>query len=171
MGSGWALFETAVGTCGLAWRGTVVTRVELPDAWPGRLTKAAGGAGAGTPTGAVADAVVGMVALLAGEPVDLSAVAIELDVSPFDRDVLAVTRTISPGQTRTYGEVAALVGQPGAAQAVGQALGRNPVPIVVPCHRVLAAGGQIGGFSAGGGAVTKRLMLEIEGAPGFQTLF
>lgn len=171
MDAGWALFETAVGTCGVAWRGEVLTRVELPDAWPGRLSKAAGGAGSATPSGAVAEAVAGMVALLAGEPVDLSDVAIALDVSAFDRDVYLVTRAIPPGSTLTYGEVAARVGQPGAAQAVGQALGRNPVPVVVPCHRVLAAGGQVGGFSAGGGALTKRLMLEIEGAPGFQTLF
>lgn len=169
---GWALFETAVGTCGLAWRDEVVTRVELPDVWPGRLSKAAGGAGAADPSGAVASAVASMTALLAGEPLDLTSVPLSLEaVSAFDRQVYEVTRTVAPGATLTYGEVAARVGQPGAAQAVGQALGRNPLPIVVPCHRVLAADGAVGGFSAGGGAATKRLMLEIEGAPGFQTLF
>ena len=73
-------------------------------------------------------------------------------------------RTIAPGTAWTYGEVAERLGEPGGAQAVGQAMGANPVPIVVPCHRVVAAGGRLGGFSAWGGAETKRRMLVIEGA-------
>lgn len=81
-----------------------------------------------------------------------------------DRQVLGYTRTIPQGETRTYGEVAKAIGAPGAAQAVGAALGRNPVPIIVPCHRILAANGKSGGFSAPGGAATKLKLLEIERA-------
>ena len=75
-----------------------------------------------------------------------------------------IARAIPPGSTLTYGEIARRLGDPGAAQAVGQAMGHNPWPIVVPCHRVLGAGGKVGGFSAPGGAKTKLRMLEIEGA-------
>ena len=73
----------------------------------------------------------------------------------------------------TYGEIARAVGDPGAARAVGAALGANPFPVIVPCHRVLAADGALHGFSAPGGITTKRRMLELEGAPGFAqtTLF
>jgi methylated-DNA-[protein]-cysteine S-methyltransferase len=87
-------------------------------------------------------------------------------VPEFDRLVYAATRRIPRGATRTYGEIAVEIGDPEAARAVGAALGRNPFPIVVPCHRVLAADGRPGGFSAHGGVRTKMRMLEIEGAPG-----
>ena len=80
------------------------------------------------------------------------------------RRVYEVARTIPPGATLTYGEIAARLELPGAARDVGQALGRNPFPLVVPCHRVVAAGGRLGGFSARGGAATKRRLLAIEGA-------
>ncbi len=86
-------------------------------------------------------------------------------VPEFHRRVYEAARAIPPGNTLSYGDIAKRAGVPGAARAVGQALGRNPFPIVVPCHRVLAAGGKIGGFSAQGGVETKRRMLEIEGAP------
>jgi len=106
-----------------------------------------------------------IVALLRGEPSDLSAIVIDMDQLPaFHRRVYEAARTIPPGMTLSYGDIAARVGAPGAARAVGQALGRNPFPIVVPCHRVLAAGGKIGGFSAQGGIATKHRMLAIEGA-------
>ena len=96
---------------------------------------------------------------------------LDLDGVPeFHRRVYDVARAIPPGETRSYGEVAAALGEPGAAQAVGRALGRNPVPIVVPCHRVLAADGRLHGFSAPGGIETKRRMLALEGA-GAPTLF
>jgi methylated-DNA-[protein]-cysteine S-methyltransferase len=92
-------------------------------------------------------------------------VALDMELVPeFDRRVYSVARAVPPGRTITYGEIAARLGERGAAQAVGQALGRNPFPVVVPCHRVLAAGGGIGGFSARGGVATKRRMLAIEGA-------
>jgi methylated-DNA-[protein]-cysteine S-methyltransferase len=86
------------------------------------------------------------------------------DVPEFHRRVYDVARAIPPGETLSYGEVAARLGEPAAAQAVGRALGRNPFPIVVPCHRVVAANGALHGFSAPGGIETKRRMLAIEGA-------
>jgi methylated-DNA-[protein]-cysteine S-methyltransferase len=117
-----------------------------------------------------------MTTLLSGERIDLTWVELDLTGVPdYHRRVYDVTRTIPAGSTMTYGEVARRIdpqAPPGTAQAVGQALGRNPCPIVVPCHRVLAAGGHLGGFSADGGADTKRRMLLIEGAPGVApTLF
>jgi methylated-DNA-[protein]-cysteine S-methyltransferase len=103
--------------------------------------------------------------LLRGEASDLAGVALDMDQVPeFHRRVYDAARTIPPGETLSYGDIARRVGAPGAARAVGQALGRNPFPIVVPCHRVLAAGGRIGGFSAQGGVATKRRMLAIESA-------
>ena len=106
-------------------------------------------------------------AVITGERTDLSFVPVDLGASPeFDQRVYAVARTIPPGRGMTYGEVAAALGEPGAARAVGAALGRNPVPIVVPCHRVMAAGGRAGGFSAPGGASTKLKLLAIEGYMG-----
>jgi methylated-DNA-[protein]-cysteine S-methyltransferase len=85
-------------------------------------------------------------------------------VPPFERRVYEVARTIVPGATLAYGDIAARLGAPGEARAVGQALGHNPFPLVVPCHRVLAAGGKVGGFSANGGIATKLRLLSIEGA-------
>jgi methylated-DNA-[protein]-cysteine S-methyltransferase len=103
--------------------------------------------------------------LLAGGPGDLSNAELDMEgVPPFHRRVYEIARGIRPGMTLSYGEVAARLGAPGAARAVGQALGQNPFPILVPCHRVLAAGGKIGGFSAHGGTATKQHMLAIEGA-------
>ena len=107
-----------------------------------------------------------IVALLAGSarpmlddvPLDLSRIA------EFDREVYAVARTIPPGSTCSYGEIATRLGDAGQARAVGQSLGRNPFPIVVPCHRVLAAHGKAGGFSAPGGVIAKHRLLQIERA-------
>jgi methylated-DNA-[protein]-cysteine S-methyltransferase len=114
----------------------------------------------------VSHAIESIVALLGGEARDLTDVPLDFDdtVPEFHRRVYDVTRTIKPGTTLSYGEVAARVGEPDAARAVGQALGRNPIPIIVPCHRVLAARGGTGGFSAPGGTATKLQMLAIEGA-------
>jgi len=120
---------------------------------------------------AVRGAIQGIQALLAGEPRDLREVPLDLSgVSPFHQQVYAMARAIAPGCTRTYGEVAEQLGSKGLSRAVGQALGLNPFAPVVPCHRVLAAGGKTGGFSAGGGAATKMRMLEIEGAFAHDTL-
>jgi methylated-DNA-[protein]-cysteine S-methyltransferase len=113
----------------------------------------------------VAAAIVRIQALLAGTRDDLADLPLELEGVPeFHRRVYAVARAIPPGEVLTYGEVARRLGEPGAARAVGQALGKNPFAPVVPCHRVLAAGGRSGGFSAEGGADTKLRMLEIERA-------
>ena len=104
-------------------------------------------------------------ALLAGEPSDLSAAPLDLDGVPaFHRRVYDLARRIPPGETLTYGEIAGRLGDPSQARAVGQALGANPIPILVPCHRVFAANGRMGGFSAPGGVSTKLRLLEIEGA-------
>ena len=113
-----------------------------------------------------AKAAIGAIGrLLGGETEDLGSVPVDLSSLPeFERRVLEETRRIPVGQTRTYGEIASALAAPGAARAVGRALGRNPAPIVIPCHRVLGADGKSGGFSAPGGAGTKMKMLAIEGA-------
>lgn len=132
------------------------------------------GATEAEPPSFVADAVALAVRLLAGEKVDLGGIPVEPEgASELERKVYEAARRIPCGEVRTYGEIAREIGAPGAAQAVGAALGRNPVPIVVPCHRVLASGGRSGGFSAPGGVDTKFRMLEIEGArrPGEAGLF
>ena len=110
-------------------------------------------------------AIESVVALLDGAAIDLAAVTLDMaGVHEFDRRVYEVARTILPGATSSYGEIAARLGAAGEARAVGQALGQNPFPIVVPCHRVLAAGGKVGGFSANGGIATKLRLLSIERA-------
>lgn len=104
-------------------------------------------------------------ALLDGEPRDLAEIELDFDgVSEFHQRVYAIARRIPPGRTRTYGDIAEELGDKGLARSVGQALGLNPFAPVVPCHRVLAAGGKWGGFSAHGGAASKLRMLAIEGA-------
>jgi methylated-DNA-[protein]-cysteine S-methyltransferase len=103
---------------------------------------------------------------LQGKMQDFRDIAVDMNVSePFARQVYEAAREIPAGQTRTYGEIAKSLGQPLAAQEVGQALSRNPVPIIVPCHRVSAANGKLGGFSAPGGRTTKAKLLALEGAP------
>lgn len=176
--SGFAIFETALGWCALVWGERGLAGVHLPEAderrTRTRVARSAPQARELPPPPVVAAAIERIVSLLDGEPDDLAGVALDLDGVPaFHRRVYEVARTIPPGATLTYGEVARRVGEPGAAQAVGQALGHNPCPIVVPCHRVVAAGGRLGGFSAPGGGATKRRMLEIEGARdrGALTLF
>jgi len=164
-----ALFDTALGTCAVAWNDIGLTGVWLPDADAAALrrkvARRCAGASESPPSGAAADAVDAIVRLLAGERVDLHHVAVDsAGIDDFDRRVYAVTRTIAPGRVLTYGEVAARVGVDASARAVGQSLGRNAMPIIVPCHRVVATGGGLGGFSAPGGTATKRRMLAIEDA-------
>ena len=169
------LFETALGRCGIAWGPRGIAAVLLPEAderaLRARVARAVPGAGEASPPADVNRAIEEIAALLDGQPCLLADVVLDMEHVPeFDRRVYLVARAVPPGETITYGEIAARIGERGAAQAVGQALGRNPFPIVVPCHRVLAAGGGIGGFSARGGVATKRRMLAIEGA-GAPTLF
>ena len=125
------------------------------------------------PPPAVQDAIDGMAALLRGERRDLTGIVIDDDgFSDFNRRVYAIARAIPPGATMTYGEIAERLGDKTLARAVGQAMGENPTPIIMPCHRVLAAGGKPGGFSASGGVVAKLRLLTIEGAqPNGPTLF
>ena len=167
-----ALFETPIGRCGIAWDGDAVEGVQLPEQRVAdtrrrlhdRFDGPAGHAVEGTPPHAIQDAIDRMVASLRGEADDLVDVPLDLDaLPPFQRKVFEVVRTIPAGETLSYGEVAAAAGSPGAARAVGQALGQNPFPIVIPCHRVLAAGGRIGGFTAQGGVSVKAKMLAAEG--------
>jgi len=167
--SGFALFDTAIGRCGVAWGEGGVAGIQLPEAdereTRARMLQRFPVAGEVPPPPEVQRVIDRIVALLRGEVSDLSTIALDMDQIPaFHRRVYEAARAIPPGTTLSYGDVAARAGAPGAARAVGQALGRNPFPIVVPCHRVLAAGGKIGGFSAQGGVATKRRMLAIEGA-------
>lgn len=170
MGNGHALFPTAIGTCGIAWGPAGIVAVQLPDADDAatrqRLWRNAGEPlPAAEPPPAVQAAIAGVQALMAGERRDL--LEVELDTTRltlFHQRVYDFARRIPPGQTRTYGEVAQALGDPQLARAVGQAMGANPFAPIVPCHRVMAAGGKPGGFSARGGAATKLRMLAIEGA-------
>jgi O-6-methylguanine DNA methyltransferase len=165
---GFALFETPIGRSAVAWGPRGLVGVQLPEgserATRARLRRRFPDAKEAPPPPAVARAIAGMQALLRGEAVDLSDVELDHEGVPdFHRAVYRAARAVQPGATVSYGELAAKLGAPGAARAVGQALGRNPFAIVVPCHRVLAAGGRAGGFSAKGGLVTKRRMLALEG--------
>ncbi len=154
-------FETAIGDCAVRWSEAGITGVLLPG------MRVRGDVASDAP-GPVLAAVAGMRAVLAGERRDLREVVLDEEgVDDFRRAVYAATRAVRPGETATYGEIARAIGAPDAARAVGSALGSNPYPIVVPCHRVLASTGALHGFSAPGGIATKRRMLEIEGAPGF----
>lgn len=167
---GCCLFDTAIGPCGIAWTQAALAAVQLSEATrAGTLRRLRRYVGEEVPVCAapafVQAAIVRVQALLAGAQDDLADLPLDMEGVPeFHRRVYAVTRAIPPGEVLTYGEVARRVGEPGAARAVGQALGKNPFAPVIPCHRVLAAGGQPGGFSAEGGANTKLRMLEIEGA-------
>jgi len=171
-------FETAIGRCALLWRGGLVVGTALPEedeqALRAALAARFPGAEEAEPPAFVAEAVDLVVRLLAGEKVDFTSIPIELGgATDLERRVWQAVRRIPCGEVRTYGEIAREIGAPGASQAVGSALGRNPVPILVPCHRVLASGGRSGGFSAPGGVATKFRMLEIERArrPGEAGLF
>jgi O-6-methylguanine DNA methyltransferase len=166
---GFALFETAIGACGIAWTDRGIVAIQLPEAADAatrqRLLRRLPEAREIAPPPAVQRAIDSIVLLLNGESADLSSIALDMDGVPeFHRRVYEIARTIPPGATLSYGEIAARLGDPGSARAVGQALGRNPFVIVVPCHRVLAANGKTGGFSAAGGTGTKLRLLAIEGA-------
>jgi methylated-DNA-[protein]-cysteine S-methyltransferase len=167
--TGFTLFDTAIGRCGVAWNEHGVSFVQLPERSDAetraRLARSCGGAPEAAPPPDVARAIAGMTSLVAGEPIDLTGVQIDLSKAPsFHQRVYEITRAIPPGHTRTYGEIASELGDLSASRAVGQALGRNPVPLIVPCHRVLAAAGRSGGFSANGGVALKHELLAIEGA-------
>jgi methylated-DNA-[protein]-cysteine S-methyltransferase len=171
------LFDTAIGCCGIVWSARGVAGVQLPEASEAatraRVLRRFRAAQEALPPPAVKHAMDGIMALLRGEARDLSDVTIDDEGTPeFNARVYAVARKIPRGQTMTYGEIAERLGDKLLAREVGTALGQNPCPIIMPCHRVLAAGGKTGGFSAPGGIVTKLRLLTIEGAqPGGPTLF
>ena len=177
-GRAYTIFDTAIGRCGIAWGHAGIVGVQLPEAreietrkrlyqlYPdGRETR--------SPLN-VEMAIEGIVALLRGEPCDFSDVTLDMGgIHAFNQRVYQITRMIPRGETRTYGELAARLGSPGAVHSVAQAIARNPFVIVIPCHRVLEAGGYAGNISPHGGVISKRRLLSIEGAggAGSKTLF
>ena len=165
--TGYALFDTALGCCGIAWTDRGVRAVQIPEEsrelTRARLVHGLDDPREASPDDGVRRAVDGIVALLDGEPDDLADVVLDdAHVADFDRRVYAATRAIPVGETATYGEIATRIG--GDPRAVGGALGRNPFPLVVPCHRVVGADGRMTGFSATGGVATKVRILALEGA-------
>jgi methylated-DNA-[protein]-cysteine S-methyltransferase len=166
---GYAVFETAIGTCAIAWGSGGILAVQLPEADAAasraRLRRRFPKAEEAPAPAEVQGAIDGVIALMRGEASDLTGCQLDMDDAPaFQRRVWEAARDIPPGETRSYGEIAARLGDAALARDVGRAMGRNPFPIIVPCHRVLAAGGKIGGFSAHGGITTKRRLLAIESA-------
>lgn len=167
---GFALFDTAIGRCGIAWGADGIAGVQLPQPNEAqtrqRLIERSGGDVIEADAPPPVIAIIGdIVALMEGKPRDLSSVALDVSrISAFQRNVYDITRGIRAGATLTYGDIAKRLGDVALSREVGQALGQNPFPIIVPCHRVLAAGDKPGGFSANGGVATKLRMLAIEGA-------
>jgi methylated-DNA-[protein]-cysteine S-methyltransferase len=164
------VFDSAIGPCGVAWSARGLIAVQLPEAsrtaTERRLAARAHSAGASAPPPWVATLIGDLKRYLAGEPVNFSTVEVDLSrLDPFQRQLYGAMRALDWGATTTYGALAREVGRtdPEAARDVGQAMGRNPVPIVIPCHRVLAAGNKLGGFSARGGTATKAKLLALEG--------
>ena len=165
---GYTVFDTSIGCCGLVWSSVGIAGVQLPEA-----TRAATCAKIETrfllateevPPGSVTRAAAAIRDLLRGKCVELGDIDLDMHgVSPFHRRVYELARAVGPGATTTYGLLALQAGSPGAARAVGQAMGKNPFALIVPCHRVLASDGKLHGFSANGGIVTKKRILEIEG--------
>lgn len=168
MGLCFALFDTEIGQCGIAWSEAGIAGVQLPEA-NARMTRARlrqrfPEAGEAPPNALARRAIEGIALALRGGRAGLADLPLDMSlVPPFHRRVYEAARQIEPGTVTTYGALAALAGAPGAARAVGQALARNPFAFIVPCHRVVAANGKMGGFSANGGTATKRRLLAIEG--------
>ncbi|MDP9106182.1 MAG: methylated-DNA--[protein]-cysteine S-methyltransferase [Candidatus Eremiobacteraeota bacterium] len=164
---GFALFTTPLGTCGIAWSDHAVTGTQLPEkdepAIRTRMQRRFPNIPEAEPPPTVRRAIESITALLHGEHRDLAEIALDTNgLAPFEQHVYEAARKIPPGTTITYGELANRIGEPHAAQAVGQALGRNPFAPVVPCHRIVAADGKMHGFSATGGTTTKLRLLTIE---------
>jgi len=170
-GRGYTIFDTGIGRCGVAWSDAGIVGVQLPEAREietrKRLFKLYPDAREQRPPGDVEIAIEGIVTLLRGEPADLFDVALDLSgVAAFNARVYTFTRSIPRGETITYGEIAAKLRLSGAVHAVAQALARNPFVVIVPCHRVLEAGGYADRISPYGGVISKRRLLSIEGARG-----
>lgn len=160
----YSLIETAIGTIGLGWSERGVARLALPDVDRSATQESflRDGAVSGQPDAAL---LAALIAYGDGEPVEFAATPIDLDgVPPFNRRVYDDILTLRWGETTTYGAIARRLGDVGLSRAVGRALGENPVPLIIPCHRVLAAAGRTGGFSAPGGVTSKLRMLALERA-------
>src|SRR4051812_9148685 len=165
----YTLFETVIGWAGLAWGDRGLVGAYLPEADRENARKSFlrrfPDAAEADPTPMIEDAIASIRELLSGPPTHLTHVPIDIGRVPeFNARVYEIARAIPPGETLTYGEIAVRLGDRLLARDVGAALGANPWPIVVPCHRVTAAGGKLGGFSARGGVNTKVKLLAIEGA-------
>jgi methylated-DNA-[protein]-cysteine S-methyltransferase len=163
------IFETAGGFCGIAWNDVGITRFQLPahsaEATQRSLLRRVKDAQPGAPTPQVLEAIAAAKRYFDGEEIDFSNIHLDLDdQDAFFQQIYAALRRVPWGQTTTYGALAKQVGAGReAARDVGEAMSKNPVPLIIPCHRVLAAGGKISGFSAPGGASSKIRMLELEG--------
>jgi methylated-DNA-[protein]-cysteine S-methyltransferase len=163
----YCLFDTAIGPCGIAWSERGLTRLQLPEsnrsATERRLRANAARVSQAAPA-EINQLITNIQSYMTGRRTDFASVAIDLtDVGPFQCKVYEVARSVPWGQTASYGELARQTGSPGAARAVGHALSRNPIPIIIPCHRILAKGHRIGGFSAHGGTFAKERLLALEG--------
>ncbi|MDH4442577.1 MAG: methylated-DNA--[protein]-cysteine S-methyltransferase [Rhizobium sp.] len=165
----YAIFDCALGFCGIAWNGAGISRFHLPAntvaALEGRFGKWLGDARQAEPTPAIEHAIALARRYFSGEQVVFADLELDLSIQTAAfQNIYAVTRSLGWGQTTTYGTIARELGLgPEGARDIGQAMARNPVPLIIPCHRVLAAGGKLGGFSAPGGTESKRRMLEMEG--------
>jgi methylated-DNA-[protein]-cysteine S-methyltransferase len=163
------VFETAAGFCAIAWSAAGITRFMLPsptaEATDHNLRRRITDAEPGSPPSHVMAAVDAAKRYFAGEKIDFSHLQLDLGGhGEFFRRIYAAARRVGWGNTTTYGALAKELGAgPEAARDVGQAMAKNPIPLIVPCHRVLAAGNKLGGFSAPGGSATKQKMLELEG--------
>ncbi len=163
------LVNTALGTCGLAWNDSGLTRVQLPEAsaadTEARLRRRGATRAVVAPRDELTKCVTQLIAYFDGQRVDFADAALDMSaLSTFDADIYHALRRVGWGRTTSYGALsAAVIGAPDAARAVGVAMARNAWPIIVPCHRVLAANGAIGGFSAYGGTMTKQKLLTLEG--------
>lgn len=161
------LIATALGPVGLAWSDAGLARLQLPDSDAAKtraLLLRGVEAAEAHPPDALAAAVAALQRYFTGVPTDFAAVPLDFTgIAAFPRRLYEQMRQLRWGETLTYGELAGRVGAPGAAQAVGRAMGANPLPVVIPCHRVLASHGKLGGFSAPGGGRTKLKLLEMEG--------
>jgi len=163
------IFETASGFCGIAWSNVGIARFQLPtrsaEATERILLRRVPGAEPEAPTPEVVEAVAAVKRYFEGEETDFSSFSLDLsDQDALFKQIYAAARQVGWGRTTTYGALAKEVGAgPEAARDVGQAMAKNPVALIIPCHRVLAAGGKVGGFSAPGGAAAKIRMLELEG--------
>jgi len=177
------IFETARGFCAIAWSDKGVVRFRLPEpnaeASEQSLLRRLPDATPAAPPPAIADAVTAAQHYFSGEKTDFAGVPVDLgEQTELFEKIYAAARRLGYGETTTYGAMAKQFGDDWEiAREVGQAMSKNPVPLIIPCHRVLAAGGKVGGFSAPGGAATKTMMLAMEGVavgalkPAQQSLF